>query len=84
MSVLLEATAAAFGVAQQPARATIAGVVTDTTPGPTLFGVISSAEPRFTDAVRAAIEKAGFIPASRRGKRVRQLVQQRVRFELPS
>ena len=51
---------------------------------PGTFGVISSAEPRFTEAVRAAIEKATFIPASRQGKRVRQLVQQRVRFEVPS
>jgi TonB family protein len=51
---------------------------------PGTFGVISSAEPRFTEAVRAAIEKASFIPASRQGKRVRQLVQQRVRFDVPS
>lgn len=44
------------------------------------FGVVSPAAPAFVEAVRAALPAARFIPATRDGQRVRQLVQLPVRF----
>jgi TonB family protein len=43
-------------------------------------GVISSNEPVFAEAVKEAAPSARFVPAVRRGSRVRQLVQVPVRF----
>lgn len=49
------------------------------------FQVIQSDDPRFTESVRTALDGMRFRPAKRAGKTVRQLVQQRFRFQiLPS
>jgi TonB family protein len=45
-------------------------------------GVVSSTAPLFTDAVRAALATAAFIPAVKDGRTVRQLVQQPFEFEI--
>ena len=51
----------------------------------TTIQVIQSDDPRFTESVRTALGGMRFRPAKRGGKRVRQLVQQRFRFQiLPS
>lgn len=44
------------------------------------FGVVSSPHPLFTEAVREAVVRAGYVPAVRRGVPVRQLVQQPFEF----
>ena len=44
------------------------------------IGVISASEPVFADAVKDAAPSARFVPAVRKGSRVRQLVQIPVRF----
>lgn len=54
----------------------IAGRVDTTT-----IRVMRSDHPRFTESVRAALAEARFRPATRGGKAVRQLVQQRFRFK---
>ena len=48
----------------------------------TTFQVIQSDDPRFTESVRTALGGMRFRPAKRAGKRVRQLVQQRFRFQI--
>jgi hypothetical protein len=45
-------------------------------------GVVSSTAPLFTDAVRAALSTAAFIPAVKDGRAVRQLVQQPFEFAI--
>ena len=51
----------------------------------TTFQVLQSDDPRFTESVRTALGGMRFRPAKRAGKPVRQLVQQRFRFQiLPS
>jgi TonB family protein len=45
------------------------------------FGVVSSTDRLFTDAVRRAVRLAVFIPAQLKGKPVRQLVHQPFSFE---
>jgi TonB family protein len=44
--------------------------------------VVQSDDPRFTESVRTALGGARFRPARRAGKAVRQLVQQRFRFQI--
>lgn len=44
--------------------------------------VLGSNHPRFTESVRTALAEARFRPAKRSGHTVRQLVQQRFRFEV--
>jgi TonB family protein len=59
--------------------------VVDTT-GLVMLGsisAISSTHPQFTDAVRRALRAAHFYPALIAGRKVRQLVQLPVKFELP-
>ena len=48
----------------------------------TTIQVIQSNDPRFTESVRNALGEARFHPAKRGGKHVRQLVQQRFRFQI--
>src|SRR5688500_7830609 len=48
------------------------------------FGVISSTDPRFTQAVQRAIPEWAYAPAILNGKRVRQLVQQPFSFVVDS
>ena len=48
----------------------------------TTIQVMRSDHPRFTESVRRALAEARFRPATRGGKAVRQLVQQRFRFKL--
>jgi protein TonB len=43
-------------------------------------GIVSSTDPLFTDAVRAALNTASYVPALKSGKTVRQLVQQPFEF----
>jgi TonB family protein len=51
----------------------------------TTIQVLQSDDPRFTESVRTALGGMRFRPAKRAGKAVRQLVQQRFRFQiLPS
>jgi TonB family protein len=60
--------------------------VVDTT-GLVMLGsisAISSTHPQFTDAVRRALRGARFHPAIISGRKVRQLVQLPVKFELPA
>ena len=59
--------------------------VVDTTGAVVLESVsaISSTHARFTDAVRRALRDARFHPAMLAGRKVRQLVQLPVKFELP-
>lgn len=45
-------------------------------------GVVASSDPKFGEAVRYAVPAARFTPALKAGRRVRQLVQLPVRFEL--
>jgi hypothetical protein len=45
-------------------------------------GIVSSTAPWFTEAVRVALESASYVPAMKDGRPVRQLVQQRFRFDL--
>lgn len=47
------------------------------------FGVVSSSNPAFTDAVRSALRRAAYHPAVLKGVPVRQVVQQAFRFVLP-
>jgi TonB family protein len=47
------------------------------------ISAISSTHTTFTDAVRRALRDARFHPATLAGRKVRQLVQQPVKFELP-
>jgi TonB family protein len=60
----------------------VAEFVVDTSGGVEMdtFGVVSSAHPLFTDAVRRALSDAKFHPARREGRVVRQVVQQPFRF----
>ncbi|MEO7217724.1 MAG: TonB family protein, partial [Gemmatimonadaceae bacterium] len=60
----------------------IAEFVVDTTgeADPATFGVVSSSDARFTEAVRAALRTARFTPAILRGDRVRQIVRQSFTF----
>ena len=51
---------------------------------PDTFGVVSSSHPLFTEAVRRALRTAGFLPAMRGGRRVRQVVLLPVRFAPPA
>ena len=44
------------------------------------FGIVSSTNPLFSEAVREAVESATYIPAQRHSLRVRQLVQQPFSF----
>jgi TonB family protein len=48
----------------------------------TTIRIISSDHPRFTTSVEAALAEMRFRPAKRRGKPVRQLVEQRFRFQI--
>jgi TonB family protein len=48
----------------------------------TTIQVIQSDDPRFSESVRTALGEARFRPAKRGGKAVRQLVQQRFRFQI--
>ncbi len=48
----------------------------------TTIRVLRSDHPRFTESVRTALGEARFRPATRGGKAVRQLVQQRFRFKV--
>ena len=48
------------------------------------FGVISSTHELFTRSVRTALEQARFIPAMKDGRKVRQVVQWPVAFEMDS
>jgi TonB family protein len=48
----------------------------------TTIEVVQSDDPRFTESVRTALGGARFRPARRGGKPVRQLVQQRFRFQI--
>lgn len=59
--------------------------VVDTTgvPDPETFGVVLSTDPLFTASVRQAVLSARFVPATREGRRVRQLVQMPFRFDHP-
>ena len=45
-------------------------------------GIVSSTDPLFSDAVRAALRGATYVPARKDGRAVRQLVQQPFRFDL--
>lgn len=47
------------------------------------INVVASPGPEFSEAVRAALPGAGFSPAQRQGRPVRQLVQLSVRFDPP-
>ena len=47
------------------------------------FGIVSSSNPLFTEAVTAAVRTVVFRPAMRQGKRVRQLVRQPFDFVPP-
>jgi hypothetical protein len=51
---------------------------------PTTFGVVTSTHPLFSAAVDSALAGAVFHPATRAGRRVRQLVQLPVYFTLPT
>ena len=51
---------------------------------PTTINVVAASAAVYAAAVRAALSETGFSPAVRRGRAVRQLVQLRVRFELPA
>jgi TonB family protein len=44
------------------------------------FGVVSSTDPLFSEAVRDALDRAVFVPAMRKGRQVRQLVRLPFRF----
>jgi TonB family protein len=48
----------------------------------TTIRVVQSDDPRFTESVRTALGEMRFRPAKRGGKAVRQLVEQRFRFQL--
>lgn len=48
----------------------------------TTIQILRSDDPRFTASVRAALGGMWFRPAQRRGKTVRQLVEQRFRFQI--
>jgi TonB family protein len=48
----------------------------------TSIRILRSDDPRFTESVRAALGDMSFRPAKRHGKAVRQLVEQRFRFQL--
>jgi TonB family protein len=48
----------------------------------TTIQVLDSNDPRFSESVRTALGDARFRPAKRGGKAVRQLVQQRFRFQI--
>ena len=50
---------------------------------PDQFEIIGSTDPLFSDAVRDAIRSAGYVPAMRGGRRVRQLVRQPFEFRIP-
>jgi len=54
----------------------------DGTVEPGTFKVLRSSHPLFTDAVRAALGEMRFSPATVRGKRVKQLVQQPFTFAI--
>jgi TonB family protein len=45
-------------------------------------GIVSSTDPLFSDAVRAALRGATYVPALKDGRAVRQLVQQPFRFDV--
>jgi TonB family protein len=47
------------------------------------FGVVSSPDPLFTEAVREALRTAVYHPAIRKGEAVRQLVRQPFEFVAP-
>jgi TonB family protein len=47
------------------------------------FSIVSSTHPLFSEAVRTAVPRAGYVPAVRAGRRVRQLVHQPVEFVAP-
>lgn len=47
------------------------------------FGIVSSTNPLFSEAVREAVERATYTPAQRHGLRVRQLIQQPFSFVRP-
>jgi hypothetical protein len=47
------------------------------------FSIVSSTHPLFSEAVRAALPRAGYAPARRGGHRVRQLVHQPFEFAAP-
>jgi TonB family protein len=48
----------------------------------TTIRIISSDHPRFTSSVQTALAEMSFRPAKRRGQPVRQLVEQRFRFQI--
>ncbi|MEO7043046.1 MAG: TonB family protein, partial [Gemmatimonadaceae bacterium] len=64
----------------------IAEFVVDTTgrAEPATFGVVSSTDARFTEAVRLALRNARFTPAILHGGRVRQIVSQSFAFVVPN
>lgn len=47
------------------------------------FGIVSSSNPLFSDAVRQAVETASYAPAQKRGLKVRQLIHQPFSFVPP-
>ena len=47
------------------------------------FSIVSSTHPLFSEAVRTALPRAGYAPARRHGRRVRQLVHQPFEFTAP-
>ena len=47
------------------------------------FSAVTSTHPRFTDAVRRAVQEASFTPAMREGRRVRQLMHYPFEFVVP-
>ena len=47
------------------------------------FSLVSSTHPLFSEAVRMALPRAGYVPARRQGGRVRQLVHQPFEFTAP-
>lgn len=51
---------------------------------PETFGVVSSTDARFTEAVRAALADARFTPAVSAGRKVRQIVRQPFSFVVPT
>jgi len=51
---------------------------------PGTLGVVSSTDPRFTEAVRHAVPRARFTPALLHGRAVPQVVEQAVAFVMPA
>jgi TonB family protein len=74
----LKAAKAAGHVVLEFVVDTLGNVETET------IGVVLSTHPRFAESARNAVWRASFTPAVRQGRRVRQLVQLPVHFEVAS